>query len=344
MGHAEQIHSSHGSGIFLPFDGNKQVKFSKIVYEDETRDAYIYEHFVKMKNGSHYKASEVQPKKRKVNVVNERTPAWTTSHNKGHEKYIAFELAKIGVANICISPQQNITKIGNMTKSAHDYIEITRHLAGNRGLDPNRATIGGSSRGEMYANAVSRLAPEHNFAIDYREGSGGAMPRGLRLNKVPSAGRKLLKEPGRLLHIVLNNPLEATAMLIDTPARNLGEAAQQAKEVVTLLDGSTGEHAENMPPETFGVDTQFIDDGLADGEEWPGIFDPYSNMYLHVLPGTHMDCVSPQMVNTTVNRLRFIRDGYLSGAIGSQALHDMVAVGNPAFQTAQPFYPHSLAS
>ena len=320
------------SGAFLSREIENPIKSMQVTYEDETPDAVIHERRVVMANGTRYKMAEVMPKRPKVDIVNLRTPAWTTSWNKGYERHYALEMAKIGVANICVSPQQNFLKIGNMTESAHDYVEAALTSAYEHDMDTEHLTAGGSSRGAMYSKAIARVSPEHGAETDSIDSLAACMPGGLLFNQMPLAFSKLSHEPGRLLQIIMHDPFGYTRVLANTITTDASEMYQHGKEIVALVDASTGKNAAEMPLTTAGFVHQFSSDGLAFHEGWPAVLDPFTNIRQRVSPGTHMDCIAPWNFKRSIDRQRHIRDGHMSGAIGGAALFHSVIDGNIAFQ------------
>ena len=320
------------SGDFLSREIDNPVKSMHVTYEDETPDAIIHERRVIMADGTRYKMAEVMPKRPKVDVINLRTPAWTTSWNKGYERHYALEMAKIGVANICVSPQQYLLKIGNMTNNAHDYVEAALVSAYEHDMDTEHLTAGGSSRGGMFSKAIARVSPDHGAETESIDSLGACMPNGIILEEMPRALGKLSHEPGRLLQIIMHDPLGYTRVLASTITTDAVEMYQHGKEIVSLVDGSTGKNTDGMPLTTAGFVQQFTSDGLAFHESWPKRLDPFPHIQQRVSPGTHMDCIAPWNFRQSIERARHIRDGHIGGAVGGSALFLAVIDGNPAFQ------------
>lgn len=319
------------NGDFLSQSKNP-VRETIVVGEDETPYANIRELIVRMKDGAYYKASEVLPKRRKVDVMNVRTPAWTTSHNKGYEKEYALGLAAIGVGNICFSPQQNRARIGNMHRSSHDYVEAALTRAHKNGFVTDHLNANGSSRGAMYARVMAAIAPKHGAHADTIESIGAALPKGIVAKDTPRALGRLAHEPLGLVRVVTHDIVNYTPILVDTVTHDLREMEQHGKELFTLIDGSTGRHGAKMPDETAGFDQQFGHDGLGFREHLGEVLDSFGQIHQRLSDGTHIYCVSPWILGQSLERQGHIRDGYMAGAVGSTALYNMVIYDNEAFQ------------
>jgi hypothetical protein len=324
-------------GDFLSQKSRNPVVERILIDEGETEHASIHEYLVHMHNETFYKLREAQPKSRAVDVAYLRTPAWTTSHNKGYEKEYSEHMAKIGMAVLTITPQQNLLGVGNMSKNAHDYVTAGQYFAERSGLDSTRFVTGGSSRGAMHSLAMAKVAPAHEAHVDYIDSISPCLPQGIVISKLGQVAKRLCKEPARLLRIANEHP-QYIGVLANTITTDLREQFQQLKEIVPLTSGMSGQLAARMPEDTFGYVQQYRDDGLAHPEQWPEILDRFPNIYHAYDSGAHLDCVSPEMLAASVRRMEYVRDGLVSGAVGSVALHDMVAVGNPEFE-GESSYP-----
>ncbi len=317
------------SGDFLSRRHNP-VKATELVYKDETADATIREHNIRMLDGTQYKVSDIQPKHQTTDATYLRTPAWTTSHNKGYEREYALSMAKLGVAVLSMTPQQNLLSIGNMGKSSHDYVSTGQYFATKHGRDSSRFIAGGSSRGAMYSLAIAKAAPSHEAHVDYIDSISPCLPYGLVVSKLGAMASRLTKEPGRLIKMVTKHP-HYTNVLAGTITTDLREQIQQLKELPALVSGATGQLAVRMPTDTFGYVQQYHDDGLAHVEDWPEVLSRFPLIRPSYDEGAHLDCVSPDTLAASIRRMEFVRDGFIAGAVGSVALHDMIVPGNSAF-------------
>jgi hypothetical protein len=319
-------------GDFLSEKRRNPVHKTEVTYEDETQKALIREHRVQMRDGAYYKFSEVLPKQPQIDVPLIWTPAFTTSHNKGVSKHYALAMADLGVPTFSISPQQNRLRIGNMSRGSHDHIEASMHIAGSLGLDRTHFMAAGPSRGGDQALAMTGVAPAHEAEVVYFDSLAACMARGLFNKDFRKQAAKLKHEPASLMGAIRKGPREYIGVLATTVTYDLGEAYQQAKEVVTLIDGSPGRLAAKMPESSFGVAQQYVNDGLAFHEHWPEVLDQFPNVYQFYDEGSHFHCVDPEEIDKSIERVAHARDGIMSGAVGAAALHDCVAVKNPLFQ------------
>jgi hypothetical protein len=332
MAHPIKSFETLHAGDSLSQKRRNPVKGSEVVYKDETEHALINEHRIWMQDGSQYKLSEVQPKHQAIDVPLIWTPAFTTSHNKGYGREFALGAANLGIPVFAISPQQNLGRIGNMSKGSHDHIETAQYIARIRELNSRHFMTAGPSRGGDQALAMAGVAPAHEAEVVFFQSDAACMMNGLELSKLPEQAAMLKHEPKSLIRMVTKGPIGYRAVLLNTVATDPIEAFQQSKEVFTLTDGSVGRLTRKMPKKSFGVAKRFRYDGLAFNSSTPSVLDPFENVYQQEDEGSHFDCVSPEQLVESIGNIADVRDGIMSGAIGAAALHDMVAVGNPRFQ------------
>lgn len=330
MGHANKISASHESGNFLSSKSNP-VWETKVISEDETPEANIREYAVKMRSGSMYNMNFVMPKRKKIDTVLTRTAAWLTSHSTGFEKEYALRAADVGIPVMTFTPQQNLLRFGKMSRSSHDYVETTKYFAAVHGLDTEHMMTAGPSRGGDHAISMAAVSDDHGVETIYIDAEAPCMGGALDVNMLGDQVRMLPGEVPELIRLTTENNMGYAAILLGTLASKPRHLFQQLKEAPALIDGSVGRHARQLRPDANGFVQMYDKDGVAFNSQWGAILDPFEGMSQHMRNGGHINCVSPDALDRSTERIMAMRDGIMDGYLSAQALRKAIAEGNPIF-------------
>jgi hypothetical protein len=282
--------------------------------------------------------------KRRSNITHLGATAWTTGL-EGMNKAEQLILAKrYGVESIIVKPQQNLTRIGRLSRSAHNLLEIGMYAAPHFYRDPKQFTVGGKSRGGMTTYTATALAELHDVNVLYGDYIALCFRNGLkRPSDVGVTAKKLSNEIGGIGEIA-SLPLRTLLHYRKTLELAPRDVFQQFKEVPGLLNGEIGSISEaRLSPNAFGYVYLEEGDGLSRTKEWEEkiTYDSYPHMIMDVRAGgSHLGaCAGPDSKAAYLNRMDTImpliaREEDTLRRLGAQAgmyLHVGAALENPAF-------------
>lgn len=339
---------SSDESCFLEFDNPVRENGIKQVGRPDRHSYVTYRnHEVTMNDGARYMVTTTEiPEKYQrdsSDVMNLETTAWMTQPD-GINKRRMSVLAKYAMPSVFMSVQQNKSRIGDLTKNAHNGIEIARSMAEIYDFDTDAITTQGMSRGGMTGLTAASVAEQHDTHVAYTDSIVPCFPDGLKARDLIEYLR-LLPHEVSTFNAIREVPLRYLRRYPKTLDLNF---CQQLKEVPTLLSGDVGKQIrQNMDTEAFAHVTVYEGDIMSQGKKWEGLFNEstYPNVVMDVKNGGgHLSCVGNDSFTEWQDRLRTITDILHEDPnnryLGGTALRGLAAERNTSF--IQPLDPPRL--
>lgn len=291
---APQDHESDGDFLTRDFENPVDPTKTKLMYDEEFRNARIVKERVTMENGATYEVTQSLARKRSLDIGITATAAWLT-HEQGLNRDRMLRAAKLGVDYVFVSPQQRLDSIGHFGRSVCNIIRINDYMGERHDRDVDHLWVDGISRGGMHGLGVMAKAPylDNKKAI-YSDIMVPCFPEGINLLRdIPRMVELLRNEAGATIEFT-KLPLNSLITYPRTMAFHPRMLFQHLKEVPALLSGEVGDAARHMPDDTFAYVTNYMGDLMGQGSRWMPIFDQYDNVIVeNNAGGGHLSIVAP---------------------------------------------------
>lgn len=330
-------------GDFLSFDTDNPIDGKPKRLGAYETDGVRFERLgFRMENGTRYIATTttLPPGERTTDVLNVSSAAWTTKDkglNRREPLYLAREH---GMESCFFSVAQNLLRLGDIREDAQNQLTMTRHIAEERGYQPNHVIYSGISHGAMNGLVYSSLGKERGISVLYGDHRAPCFPNHVADTDLWGNIMKLRNEIGGLINIATTVPPEA---LLRYPATlHLGPrgALRHLQDVPTLLSGTAGQIVrDGLPQDAFGYVGLGDGDPLSQAQAWEAELAGHPLMIVDRRPGSsHLEeCASER---ATVGWKR--RIGAIATILANE--EDWITEPDPHPDTSAPLRLYLMAT
>lgn len=243
----------------------------------------------------------------------------------GHNWLNMWDMMNLGYPVVLIGPEGGKA---DWPKNAAETIRLFRHLASisltetarnmhevlnvtdrDQIYKPGKVIQVGESRAAAAGLGFHAMAGEFHREVIYGDYTAACFPQKLKEAKEYLAlPRQALHQTGRLIQAPLRKPWERAKHYPKTINPNPFFLMHVAATLPTLLSGTAGKMAREIPGDSKIHNTGFEQDPWSDLDVWEHIFANYTHAVNTRLPGDHSSLADEDVLAARLDRLRGLRD------------------------------------